>query len=252
MRRTLLASVLVFGALLAGVALGQELQVEYMGELIDDRSRPLGGVFQLTFKLYSEDDSASPLWEEQHYLAVVDGEYAVNLGSEQPLDPSLAEQELQVAVEFMGQELLREPLVLRPVAVEVVEEPPSFAELFIPSAGNFTEVTFAQLADQALVAVNAEHAQDCDTLGGRSLEDIDRSDDVLERLADHQTDPSAHESSGRSRGRVGTGTTVLQRVGGEGGARYTVMCPSGYAIVGARGGAANLVDSIEFVCAPIE
>jgi hypothetical protein len=113
-----------------------------------------------------------------------------------------------------------------------------------------TEVTFAHLADLALLAEEAEHAQDADRLGGRTLEEIDRYDEIARRLEDHMADPEAHGAESRRAGR--RGETVLPRIGGEGGSPYNRECPEGMVVVGLRGSAGALVDSIEVICASVE
>jgi hypothetical protein len=252
-KRTLVGGAVLL-ALLAGVALGAELRVDYGGELIDGSARPLSGVFALRFKLYQSAGANDALWEEHHYVAVVDGEYEVALGSENPLAPELVDRELYVSVEFMDEELLREPLVLRRAAA--AGQPLPLEGIITDPDGNLTQVTFAQLAERAVVADTAERAHDCERLGGLTAAELDRYDELSRRLAEleermnrESRDPRETRGGGAQ---VGSSTTVLQRIGGDGGQRYTRMCPAGYVLVGARGGAAQLVDSIEFVCAPIE
>jgi len=225
--------------------------VEYTGELIDDTARPLAGVFSLDFKLFAEDDE-DPVWESTRFIAVSEGEYTVRLGTEVPLDRDWEGEELAVAVYFGGGELTRATQAMTAVVVESEPEPeavPVRPTIEVAGGGSVTEVTFAQLADRALVAEEAEHAGDAESIQGHTWDDIDeRIDDVVERLAEHQADPEGH-----GRVRVGLGSqTVLQRVGGEGGVRYTRMCPAGYVVVGIRGGAGGFVDSMELVCAQLE
>lgn len=229
------------------------LLVSYGGELIDGDARPLGGVFALEYKLYRAEDASEAIWSEAHYVAVLDGQYEVLLGGTSPLDAEWSGESFFVAVEFLGTEALRERITLAP---HVEEDPGDVAALpdgtnpIDPSGQNMTEVTFAQLADRALVAQEAEHAADSDRLAGRTLDEIDRSDVVLEALSQHASDHEMHGGGGSTG--IGGSTTVLQRAGGEGGVRYTRMCPSGYVVVGIRGGAGQLVDSVELICAPLE
>jgi hypothetical protein len=222
----------------------EDLRVAYSGELIDEGAHPLAGVFALNFKLYANHDDTDPIWTERHYVAVVDGEYSVKLGTQTPLDPSLAERNLFVAVEFLDQEILRVPLTMQPI------QTPQEQIQSLAGAGTdgVAQVTFAQLADRALMAEEAGHARDCDTLGGHTPEELDRYDEVMQALANHEADPNAH-SQGQSG--LGSSSTVLQRIGGDGGNPYTRMCPTGYVAVGIRGGAGTMVDSVELVCAPL-
>jgi hypothetical protein len=232
------------------------LEVEYVGELIDEDARPLAGVFALEFRLFRDPDATEPIWSEPHFVAVVEGEYAVVLGQTESLPLELVEQELSVGVWFMGQEVLREPMVMTPIIEEEAAE--DTTQVDVPMVvqpamqPGVTEVTFAQVADRALVAEEAERCRDAETLQGHTFEDLDRFDELIERLADHQGDADAHGGgSGRSV-RVGRSTTVLPSVGGEGGGAFTRMCPEGYVVVGLRGRSGGMVDAIEVVCGPLE
>ena len=228
------------------------LHVVYRGELINAEARPLAGVFPFEYKLYDEESAETAIWSEQHFVAVFDGQYEITLGNTTALDPELSDREMFVAVVFQGSEILRERLVLRP-AEDETETAPDPTEVMATgdvNVENVTEVTFAQLADRALVAQEAEHAADSDRLGGRTLDEIDQYDEILDRLTEHTANYELHGGSQQTG--VSGSTTVLQRVGGDGGVRYTRMCPSGYVMVGLRGGAGQLIDSFEIICAPLE
>lgn len=231
---------------------GQDLVARYEGELIDDQARPLAGIFALTFKLYPEQEAEEAVWEEHHFLAVVEGGYTVRLGENTLLNPEWSGREMYVAVEFMGQEIVREAqsLTHSPI-VEITPQDP-LEQLHQLLAGRVIEVTFAHLADHALTALQAEHAADADRLGGRTAAEIDRYDDLVEMLAEHQIDPNAHGGAARTTRTTGDATMVLQRAGGEGGIPYTRMCPRGYVVVGIQGAAGGFIDSIQLVCAPLE
>ena len=230
----------------------ESLRVSYRGELIDAEARPLAGVFPFEYMLYDEETGEDPIWTEQHFVAVFDGQYEITLGDTSTLDPELSDSEVFVAVVFQGTEVLRERLLLRPAEDTTATGPTADQPLVAADVNleNVTEVTFAQLADRALVAQEAEHAADSDRIAGRTLDEIDRYDEVLERLTEHASDYEVH--GGGRRTAVSGSTTVLQRVGGDGGVRYTRMCPSGYVMVGMRGGAGQLIDSFEIICAPLE
>lgn len=245
----------LFVVFLATPAVAQGFAAQYQGELIDDQARPLAGIFALTFKLYEGVDATEALWEEQHYVAVVEGEYSIRLGEQIPLDSQWAETELFVAVEFSDQEIVREAEWFEPAAPLDIEltarDPVEYLREALPD--NIVEVTFAQLADRALVSQEAEHAANADRLGGHTLEEIDRYNELVEMFAEHQIDPEAHGGIARQSARsTGDSTMVLQRVGGEGGTPFTRMCPRGYVMVGLQGAAGGLVDSIQVVCAPLE
>lgn len=228
----------------------EDIQFHYSGELITAEALPLAGVFNLTFKIYEDADEDEDVWNETHFIASIEGQYTVVLGSVSQFSDELLENEPYIAVEFGGQELYRERLgvseiqhELEVLAEETTGDPNHDYEI--------TALTFAQLADQAFLADEALYARDCQRLGGRTFEEFDQFDALLNSLDDHLADPEAH-STGRSGGPIGSSQTVLPRIGGDGGARYTRMCPEGHVVVGLRGGAAMLVDSFEVICAPIE
>ncbi len=248
MKRFLLLLAVFWSVGLSSAQAQDSLLVAYEGELIDGEARPLAGVFSFEFRLYSEADSGEALWSEWHHVAVIDGEYRIALGSATPLDPDYADREVFVAVVFQGAELVRERLMLQAIQ-EQPEDLVAQTEQADIDLENVTEVTFAQVADRALLADEAEHAADADRIAGRTIDEIDRSDEILERLGEHARDHDLHGGGG---GSVGSSTTVLQRVGGAGGTRYTRMCPAGYVVVGIRGGSGTLIDSVELICAPLE
>lgn len=227
-------------------AMAQEFRIEYTGELIDESARPLSGVFPMTFKLYENADSTEPIWSESHYVAVVDGEYTLDLGNATPLDPELARRALSLGAELLGQEIVREPMIIGPSA-DVAEAPELPIDL---SEGDITTATFVNIAQRVLYAPEARRARIGYRLNGRTLEDIDRSEEVLQHLEQHEVAPDAHsETQGN---RLGATTTVLERVGGRGGHPYTRLCPEGSVAVGIQGASGAMVDSVELVCAPLE
>ena len=108
-------------------------------------------------------------------------------------------------------------------------------------------VTFADVADRALFAVEADIADSCDTIGGMTLEELDRYEEVLEQIAELEAQVSRATGA-----QLGSRTTTLERVGGSGGNPYSRSCPPGHVITGVRGGAGSLIDSIEIVCSPLQ
>ncbi len=252
----LLSALLVAPGAVAQDEEAPPFRVEYSGEVVaegvGEGMTPLSGIFTLTFKLYPERESTDHDWLETHYLSVLEGEYTVVLGSEVALEDGWRNEQRFLGVEYAGTEIVRVPVTLVPFVPPTPPPTPATPDgglATTPPPANLTEVTFAQLADRALIAQEAERAQEADSVQGRTWEDIESAlDRSAEQLAQHAADPNAH---GQRRITLGS-QTVLEAVGGDGGVRYTRMCPGGYVMVGIRGGAGGFVDSIEPVCAQLE
>lgn len=210
----------------------------FRGELVDSASTPISGVFPLVFRLYTSAEATDAVWREERYVAVDTGMYDVLLGGVTPLPTGLAGQTMILAVDIRdGGEVTRFPLTIQPAP-----GPLSRAELLAT-----LDVTFADLSDQAVLADRARVADDCVTLGGRRLEELDRFEELLTQIADLRREVDA--ATGPT---IGSRTTTLERIGGAGGLAYARSCPPGHVVVGMRGGAGALIDSIELVCAPLE
>lgn len=208
----------------------------FVGELIDSESTPISGVFSAVFKAYGQAAGGDALWSETGFVAVENGMYSVALGRTTPLPDDFAGRNLFIAVEVAGNEIARSP-----VSVELVPAPRSRAEII---AG--LDIVYADVAERAVVAEEAREADNCSRIGGLSLDEIDRYDELLEEIV------SVREAVNRvSRPTTGRATT-LERIGGSGGLPYNRTCPPNHVVVGFRGTAGDLIDSIELVCAPIE
>jgi len=219
-------------------AAAPEGRVAYVGELIDESGTAISGVFPLTFKLYETERAASSVWTERHFVAVRDGAYRVALGAASPVPAALAGRDMFIAVEVgtLG-ELVRQPL-----KIVFVERPRTRDEIVAS-----LDLTYADVADRALIAADAERADDCTTLDGRSLADLDRYDEVLSQIAQLRD-----QLDGVQGARLGGRTTTLERAGGSGGNPYSRTCPPGHVVTGIRGGAGQLIDSIELICSPLQ
>jgi hypothetical protein len=257
MRGLLLLTVLMLGIIGFSTAVSADdgFRVAYEGELINPDGSPVAGVMAFTYQLYAGEDVLEPMWVEEHYVSVIEGSYNIILGSINPLDRLWRGDQYILGVVFNGYEILREPINLEPMTDESnstneEERLNLMAQAF--QGGTVTEVTFAELADRSLFAQQAERCDDADRLGGRRLREIeDQIEQVLNRLSEHESNNNVHSAGGQV-GMVGRSNTVLPRIGGDGGVRYTSMCPTGYVMVGIRGGAGNVVDSFEVVCAPLQ
>ncbi|MCB9519526.1 MAG: hypothetical protein H6698_02830 [Myxococcales bacterium] len=235
----LAALILVSAASAANAQDGaQSTTLRYVGELIDDGGAPISGVFPLTFKLYETARSTQALWAERHFVAVQGGAYTVVLGEAAQVPQALAGRDLFIAVEVgtIG-ELLRQPYTV------AFTPPPQTREQVVASLN----LTYADVSDRALLAVEAERADDCLLLDGRSLDEIDRYDEVLGEIATLRD--QLDDVTGAS---LGSRSTTLERAGGSGGNPYSRTCPPGHVVTGMRGGAGSYVDSIELICSPLE
>lgn len=211
--------------------------VYWSGEITDGQGSPLSGIFALTFRLHPDTDSRDTLWAESRWVTVHEGAYRLRLGTRVALPPEFTGQNLTLSVEMGGTELVRSPLTITPA-------PPRQSREQILAG---LEITFADLAERAVVAEEAQLADDCLRVGGKTLEELDRYDSILQELV-----AVREEVSRATRATVGGRTTTLERAGGAGGLPYARNCPPGHVVVGIRGGAGALVDSVELVCAPIE
>ncbi len=236
---TLLAGALcALATLLASPLAAQErLLVPFTGEFVDAESRPVSGVFDVTLRLV-DDASGRPVWSEERWVSAVDGAYRVMLGEMNAIPAELAGRTMTLSVEVAGAgEVSRAPITVRPV-----EPTPSRAEVL---AG--LEITWADLAERAVLAHDARTADDCSTLEGRSLAQIDRYDELLAEIV------RVREQVAQARGtRLGNQSVTLERIGGAGGSPFARTCPPGHVVVGIRGAAGALIDSLELVCAPLQ
>lgn len=212
------------------------VEVLYRGMLQDVDGDPISGLFPLTFKLYRGSMSAEPVWQESHFVSVVDGRYQVSLGRQTPLREHIVTGERWVGIELGGEgEILRDRIL--------VERPEGAGSADAPAAGQ--QISHADLAERARIADNAL------ALDGMSADDIEElSNLALRRLGEHMADPNAHSATARYR--IGSERRVMDRAGGSGGTPYSIRCPAGYIVTGIEGSAGRLLDSITVVCSPLQ
>lgn len=210
-------------------------EFDYRGEIIDDAGGPISGVFSLTFKLYQSGEDES-FWDEHHHVSVYAGSYDIVLGELTAVPDEYRGETVQIAVEVADAgEFTRHDVLLAPSVSQTREE--VLAEL---------DVIFADLADRSLYAVQAEAADDCVRLGGKTLEELDRYEELIEDITELRGE--VDEMTGAA---LGSRTTTLERIGGAGGNSYSRTCPPGHVVTGVRGGAGALIDSIELICSPL-
>lgn len=239
----LLASAL--SLLLPAHAHSSEFVVPYRGELVDDRLAPLSGVFELTFEIRRRPQDTRPVWAESHFVSVVEGLYDVDLGHTRTIAEEDRGRELTLTVR-MGADI---EIAAHPF---VVEARPPAEESSLP---DIERIVFADLSDRALRAERARTADDCRTLDGRTAQELDRSNEILQRVAELQErlrQQQQQQPASRSGPTTGTPTQTLPRIGGAGGSPFDRACPPGHVMTGLRGGAGELIDSIVIVCAPLQ
>jgi hypothetical protein len=214
------------------------VSVPFRGELIDGQNAPISGVFPMEFRVYDSETGTAPVYTEPHFVAVVEGMYEIRMGVSQPLPPELLGRPVWVAVHLGSTgEISRVATVLAQV-----EGTPS-REAIIGSL----DITWADLAERAVQAEEALDADDCLRVGGKTLEELDRYEELLAQLVEVRQ--AVNEATRPS---IGGRTTTLERIGGSGGLPYSRNCPPNHVVVGVRGGAGDLIDSIELICAPLE
>lgn len=233
-----------------------DIIVDYAGRIQDGAGKPISGVFQLRFEILASEDARSAKWAETRFVSVVDGAYRVNLGQRRKLRSHQIPSSPWISVVLVGEaELVRDELLLDGDAAPAAGPPDqltisSETQELLKRAAEGESVTFADVAQRAVIADSAQRASDADSLGGLTAEQIkELANLALERLGDHIADPSAHEAAGGLR--LGSQRQVTDSAGGEGGDTYELNCPSGYVVTGIRGGAGRLIDSVSVICQPL-
>ncbi len=61
----------------------------HQGRLLDDVGVPVGGTYELTYRIYTDSTGGTLLWEEVQLVTVTNGLYSAQLGSVVPLDFSV-------------------------------------------------------------------------------------------------------------------------------------------------------------------
>lgn len=214
--------------------------VRYTGELMRDSKSAISGVFPITFELYEREKDTTPLWQEQHFVAVDLGTYTIDLGKQNTLPKDVLNQRrwLAVNVQNLG-ELLREQITLKPYKSEQPQPPTKIQNL-----------SFAELADRAVTADLAHMAADAQRLGGKTLEEIDRFGELQRQFVQLRARVNNIQSMGNTT--VAERTTMTDPVGNGPGEHFRLRCPAGQVVVGITGRANDAIRNAQLICAPLE
>ncbi|MCA9517089.1 MAG: hypothetical protein KC635_19235 [Myxococcales bacterium] len=222
-------------------------RVVYEGSLQDASRQPLSGVYPMTFALYRSQRSSRPAWSEDLMVAVDNGQYTVELGSDKPIPKTLKIDGTYLGVAITdGKELYREKLDTTGAdAAAATEEPApaapatNGAQATAPTApttarpGSGTQ----SQCEVAGFAYECDRAKAAESIGGLSAKELREAVEAV-------------KAGGKSS--LGPKPRYSEAAGGPGGQRYELLCPKGYVVTGIQGGAAMFVDSLSIVCSPLE
>lgn len=211
------------------------MRVDYHGELFDDSSRPISGVFPLTFAILGPN--GQPIWSEEQFVAVFQGEFDVQLGRIDGVPRAYAGSEHRLRVSLGDSTVAEHRYRMR-------EWHPEDDSASLPVIERLPPV---DLSGRAVRADRATLAHDCAALGGRSVEQLDHAVDLRTRLDELRTRINRPPGN-----RIGTETVVLPRIGNDSGNPYDRSCPPGFVVTGIRGGEGNLLDSYRPICTQLQ
>jgi len=216
----------------AGDALaGPGKTVVYEGKLQDANRKPIGGIFPLSFALHRNAKKGRSLWKEEHFVAIDEGRYEVQLGSKTPIPSGLDVSKLYLSVSVSGgDEIVRERLA---TGGSARKDKPNESAGKRGRTGDAKGIV--EYAETAGLAYEAEHAKVADRVG----------DWGQAELEDHLKNIS-------SKVRISSSKRYTGSAGGEGGVTYELKCPKGHVVTGVRGGSGIYLDSIQLICSPLE
>lgn len=222
----------------------ETITVEYHGELLDEDNQPISGIFPLAFRFYGSEEGDRPAWTERQFVSVHLGEYVVDLGTASPITRQLDGRDVFLAVELESiGEIVRH-------AFKVSSTAPTGPNA--PIIENIETLQFAQIADRALLADRARVAEDCERLGGMTVDQLNRYDELELEIRQLRQQIQTMQTAGTGGGTIGSRTITLEAAGGGGGTPYRYNCPPNHVAVGLSGTAGNLLDSAALICAPLE
>lgn len=219
---------------------GASKVVSYAGTLHDHNGSPVGGVYPLTFAIFSEQSDSKAKWSDSFWVSVDNGRYVVELGRNKKIPSSINLANSYVSVSLTGgAELVRERLVVDETPPDHRTQPADLPNARQPAPtpnaphGNLPSRTGnVDYAEKAGFAYEAEHATNADKLANMDVE----------QLKSQLAKPT----------KLGTKTTVTGQAGGKGGYEFEELCPKGYVVTGMKGAAGIYLDSIQLVCSPLE
>lgn len=206
--------------------------VVYEGKLQDANRKPIGGIFPLSFALHRNARKGRSLWKEEHFVAIDEGNYEVQLGSKTPIPSGLDVSKLYLSVSVSGgDEIVRERLSTNAVKRSGKSSEPGGKK---GRTGGDSK-SIVEYAETAGLAYEAEHAKVADRVGDWGQAELE---DHLKNI------------SGKVR--ISSSKRYTGSAGGEGGVTYELKCPKGHVVTGVRGGSGIYLDSIQLICSPLE
>ena len=209
--------------------------LEYSGKLVDERGGPIGGVFPLTFALYSKPRGGTPFWKEKHFVGVDNGEYVIQLGRKVRIPSRKSLDQVYVGVRITGgPALVRERFVAEGGAnEEVIHQAKNVA---VSAGGTKAKGGVVDYAEKSGFAYVAEKAENASKLEGLTLEKLKKK-----------------LGGGGAGGKItlGDNTFNAPTAGGDGGTLFQQLCPDGYVVTGLRGGAGLYIDRVGIICSPL-
>jgi hypothetical protein len=205
----------------------------YSGKLVDERGGNIGGVYPLTFALYSKARGGKAIWSERHFVSVDNGLYEIELGRKSRIPARISLDQIYIGVRITGgPALVRERFVPEGgVAEQLIYQAGKNKKDIRPSGKKRETVDYAEKAGFAYVAEKADNAERID---GKTLAQIKK---LL--------------GGGGGKVSIGNNTYNSPSVGGEGGAQFQQLCPEGYIMTGIRGGAGLYLDRLQIICSPL-
>ncbi len=196
--------------------------LQFASRLTDENNKPVSGIFPMSFALKTPKGKRA-YWQEQHWVAVANGHYALELGRLKTLpkafDPKTAIME--VGIRGTGN-----------VLVEALSGQRS------PTTNARTGKTIVPYAEKTGFAYDAEHTATTARIGAYNAKELNETLDKLKK---------------RKNGvRIGSNRIYLTSAGGVGGTKFEQICPRGMLMVGVRGGSGKFIDNVQVICAPFE
>lgn len=199
--------------------------LDFESRLKDENNRPVSGIFPMVFQLKKKKGKV--FWKEQHWVAVDNGRYRLQLGKKKKLPKRFDPKTVRIAVKIAG-------------AGVVLEEPLSGADASLASVEDAGGKRIVQYAEKAGFAYDTEHASVADRLGEWTAKLLT---ETLQNLQKKQK---------KRKIKIGRNRINMTSAGGVGGTPFEQMCPPGTVAVGLRGGSGIYIDNVQLVCAPLE